>query len=195
MLRAFIAIEIPLEIKKAIAAQTASLQKETGHAVRWVTLDNIHLTLKFLGEISPSSVELLSQSLQLECSQYAPFEIAVSSLGCFPSPRRPRVIWIGLHAPAELTQLQHKIETTVARLGYDMQDKPFSPHLTIGRVREQISADESLHLRAALESKIIDDLGSFSVRAIHLFKSDLQSSGSVYTSLYSGDLGSYYAEI
>jgi 2'-5' RNA ligase len=195
LLRAFIAIEIPPEIKKAIAAQTASLQKETGHIVRWVATDNIHLTLKFLGEVSPSSLELLSQTLHSECIQHNPFEISVSNLGCFPNPRRPRVIWIGLNAPVDLGRLQYKIETAAACLGYEVDEKPFSPHLTIGRVREQASLGELNHIHATLAARNIGDLGSFNVSAVILFKSDLLPAGPVYTSLYTAFLGSNLAEI
>jgi 2'-5' RNA ligase len=189
LLRTFIAIEIPPQIKKAIAAQTASLQKDMGHAVRWVAPENIHLTLKFLGDISVSSVEYISQTLLTECGQLPPLEVTVGGLGCFPNPHRPRVIWIGLTAPAELMRLQHKIDAATAQLGYDMDEKHFSPHLTIGRVREQASADESKQVQAALESKKIGLLGAFTARAVHLFKSDLLPSGPLYTSLYSAGLG------
>jgi 2'-5' RNA ligase len=189
LLRAFIAIEIPLEIKKAIAAQTAALQTNTGRAVRWVATENTHLTLKFLGEISPSNLELLSQTIQAECSQMTPFEIKVSGLGCFPNARRPRVIWIGLNAPAELTKLQLKIEAATARLGYTPEEKPFSPHLTIGRIREQASADELKHLLASLEKISIGMLGTFTAQNVYLFKSELLPAGPIYSHLFSAQLG------
>jgi len=189
LLRAFIAIEIPAEIKKAIAAQTACLQPNTGRAVRWVTTENTHLTLKFLGEISPANLDMLSQALQSECSQMAPFDITVSGLGCFPNARRPRVIWIGLNVPAELNKLQHKIEAATARLGYTPEDKPFSPHLTLGRVREQATADELKQLHASLEAISIGTLGTFTAHTVHLFKSDLQPAGPIYSHLFSARLG------
>ena len=126
LLRAFIAVEIPLEIKKAIAAEIANLHKGAGHGVRWVAVENIHLTLKFLGEISLASVELLSQTLQAECNQHTPFDITVGGLGCFPNFHRPRIIWIGLNIPPELNRLQHKLEAATARMGYTEEDKPFS---------------------------------------------------------------------
>lgn len=189
LLRAFIAIEIPPEIKKAIAAQTASLKKGAGRAVRWVSTENIHLTLKFLGEISPSNVEILSQTLQAECSQQTPFEITVTGLGCFPNSHRPRVIWIGLAVPPELGRLQSKIEASLARLGYEAEDKPFSPHLTIGRVREQVNTEELRMLQASLNSINIGSLGTFRAQAVNLFKSDLQNTGSVYTRLFKAQLG------
>lgn len=183
LLRAFIAIEIPPEIKRAISSRTASLQKESGRAVRWVATENIHLTLKFLGEISSNSLDMLSQAIYSECAQVSPFQVVVETLGCFPSLRRPRIIWIGLVIPPELKRLQRQVETSVARLGYAPDDKPFSPHLTIGRVREQATAAELQNLRELLEQTTINTLGSFSVNEVNLYKSELKPEGPVYTRL------------
>ena len=190
LLRAFIAIEIPSGIKKVIAAQTACLQTNSNRAVRWVAAENTHLTLKFLGETSPANVDMLSQALQGECSLLAPFDITVSGLGCFPNARRPRVIWIGLLVPSELTHLQHKIEAATARLGYTPEEKPFSPHLTIGRVREQANGVELKELHESLEAISVGTLGTFTAHAVHLFKSELRPAGPVYSSLFSARLGS-----
>jgi 2'-5' RNA ligase len=189
LLRAFIAIEVPIEIKKAIAAQSNDLQKHAGRSVRWVTPENLHLTLKFLGEISPASVELLCQTLQAECSQHHPFEITVSGLGCFPNSHRPRILWIGLDVPPELNRLQHKLDTATTRLGYASEDKPFSPHLTLGRVREQATSAELQNLHSALETLQVGKLGTFTAQSLHLFKSDLKPAGAIYTSLYNLRLG------
>jgi 2'-5' RNA ligase len=188
LLRAFIAIEIPPEIKKAISAQTASLQQNSGRAVRWIAPENIHLTLKFLGEISPANLQMLTQTLQAECIEHSPFDITVASLGSFPNPRRPRVIWIGLDIPPELNRLQRNIESVTSRLGYTTEDKPFAPHLTIGRVREQASTAEIQSLRTALENTQVGKLGTFSVHTVYLYKSDLRPSGPIYSRLSSAPL-------
>lgn len=188
LLRAFIAIEIPVEIKQAIAVQSAGLQKNAGRSVRWVTPENIHLTLKFLGDISPTNLELLCQALQAECSQHAPFEISVGGLGCFPNPHRPRIIWVGLEIPPELNRLQHKLENATAKLGYASEEKAFSPHLTIGRVREQAEPSELHWLGTALKEAQIGQLGSFVATTVQVFKSDLQPSGPIYSSLFSAHL-------
>ena len=188
-MRTFIAIEIPAELKKAIIQQSASLRRAAGGSVRWVAPENIHLTLKFLGEISPSNLEMLTQTLKTEASQQTPFDIKIETLGAFPNPRRPRVIWVGLDAPPALARFQHGLEAATARLGYPPEDKPFSPHLTIGRVRDQVPADEMQALRTALESAKIGLLGAFTVQAVKLFKSDLLPGGSVYTCLFSVPLG------
>jgi 2'-5' RNA ligase len=156
-----------------------------------VAAENIHLTLKFLGEISPASVELLSQALRAECDQHAPFDITVNRLGCFPNSHRPRIIWIGLNIPLELNRLQHKLETATALMGYATEDKPFSPHLTIGRVREQATPAELNNIHSALEKLHVGSLGTFTAQSVHLFKSDLKPAGPVYTSLFSARLGNF----
>ena len=188
LLRAFIAIDIPPEIKQAISSQTASLRKESGRVVRWVNVENIHLTLKFLGEISASSLELLTQAIQSECAQTAPFTVSAENLGCFPNLRRPRVLWIGLVVPPGLNRLQRQVEASTARLGYAPEDKPFAPHLTIGRVREQAAPEEIQALRRLLEQTTIASLGTFTVKEVHLYKSDLKPDGPIYTRLASARL-------
>jgi 2'-5' RNA ligase len=189
LLRAFIAIEIPEEIKKQIAGQTVELRRMVGRSVRWVTPENIHLTLKFLGDISSTNIDFLAQALKTEVGQYLPFEIDIHGLGAFPNMRRPRIIWIGLNAPADLTRLQHNLETAAAHLGYVSDEKPFSPHLTIGRIREQLSSDETQSLRRALENARVGVLGKFAVKSVHLFQSELKPGGPVYTCLSTALLG------
>lgn len=188
LLRAFIAVEIPLPIRQAILDQTESLRAALGSIVRWVPLDNMHLTLKFIGDVSPANVDMLSQMLTNETTDCAPFSMDIGGLGSFPTPRRARVIWIGIHAPAALTSLQRGLESAAARLGYEEEARPFSPHLTIGRVRQQVSASDQRQVRAALEKTQVGALGSADVTAVHLFKSDLKSSGAEYTRLFSAPL-------
>jgi 2'-5' RNA ligase len=198
LLRAFIAVEIPLPIRQAIFTQTESLRATLGPLVRWVPIENMHLTLKFIGDVSPANVELLTQMLTAETTGSAPFALQMGGLGSFPTlrpgsgqaSRRARVIWIGIQAPAAFENLQRGIESASARLGYETEARPFSPHLTIGRVRQQASASDQQQVRAALERTQVGELGAAEVTAVHLFKSDLKPTGSVYTRLFSAPLKS-----
>ena len=190
LLRAFIAVELPPEIHQAIQKETAPLRSAIpASLVRWVPSSNMHLTLKFLGDISPANVELLTQMLGVEASQHPFFEIQFGGLGVFPNPKRPRVIWIGIQAPGELDALQHGIEAAAAKLGYPAEARPFSPHLTVGRVKQNISSTDIQKIRTALEGTKVGSLGSAQVSAIRLFKSDLKPTGAVYTQLFSAPLG------
>jgi 2'-5' RNA ligase len=191
MLRSFIAIELPAEIQAAIASSTAGLQKALPKPlVRWVASKNLHLTLKFLGDVSPANLERLAEALKVESVRQEKFSLSVGGLGAFPTPRRPRVIWIGLEAPAMLTAVQRAVESVSSRMGYPTEDRPFSPHLTIGRVGQDVSAADLKRVCAAIEGTTVGPLGTVSVDAIHIFKSDLQPGGSVYTHLYAMPLKS-----
>jgi 2'-5' RNA ligase len=189
LLRAFIAIELPASLQQAIQMETASLHKALGSSlVRWVPPQNVHLTLKFLGDISPANIELLMQMLTREADQCSTFDIQIVGIGSFPTQRRPRVIWVGLNAPSSLETLQRGIESAAARLGYSQEERPFSPHLTIGRVHQNLSTMDLQMVRAALEAAQVDDMGTTTVKSIDLFKSDLQSTGSIYTKLFAAPL-------
>ena len=190
-LRAFIAVEIPSSIQQAIFACTDELQRMFGSSlVRWVAVKNLHLTLKFLGDVSPANVNMLSDMLTTEAAHTAPFSLHISGLGSYPTPRRARVIWVGINAPAALLALQRGIESASARLGYETEERSFSPHLTIGRVKQPLSAADQQTVRLALERTQVGDIGEVEVDAVHLFKSDLKPSGSVYTRLVSAPLKS-----
>jgi 2'-5' RNA ligase len=188
LLRAFIAVEIPFEIRDAISRTTAPLQKGIGSTVRWVPAENMHLTLKFLGDVSPSNLEMLSQMLRAEAEMFNCFDLRLSGLGSFPNLKRPRVIFIGIQAPPTLEALQRGIESAARRLGYESEERGFSPHLTIGRVRQNVTATEQQAIRRILEGTRIDSLGTARVDSLHLYKSDLKPTGSVYTRLYSAPL-------
>lgn len=188
LLRAFIAVEIPLAIRQAVCHATSDLQKRTGSLVRWVPIDKMHLTLKFLGDISPSTIDMLTQMLQAETDHFQCFDFRLTGLGSFPSLKRPRVIYIGIQAPMALETLQRGIESSSRRLGYESEERNFSPHLTIGRVKQNVTATEQQTIRRALEETTIDSLGTARVDSVHLYKSDLKPSGSVYTRLYSAPL-------
>ncbi|MBE3087563.1 MAG: RNA 2',3'-cyclic phosphodiesterase [Chloroflexi bacterium] len=185
MLRSFVAVEIPAEIQSALARSTAPLQKALPKPlIRWVAPQNVHLTLKFLGDVSPANLERLAEALKAEAVAHETFSMSVGGLGAFPTPRRARIIWIGLEAPASLMALLRGVEAVTARLGYASEDRPFSPHLTIGRVGQNVSGTDFQRIRTALEGATVGALGTLRVDAVHIFKSDLQPGGAVYTHLY-----------
>ena len=188
LLRAFIAVELPLEIRQAVCDTTAALRSRVGALARWVPLENMHLTLKFLGDVSPANVDLLSQMLRAETDLFNCFDLRLNGLGSFPSLKRPRVIYIGIQAPAVLESLQRGIESASRRLGYESEERGFSPHLTIGRVKQNVTSAEQQLIRRALEETKIDSLGTARVDSVQLFKSDLRQTGSVYTRLFSASL-------
>lgn len=188
MLRLFIAVEIPAELQQKVYKETSKLRNELDSLVRWVAVENMHLTLRFLGDVAPSNVEFLIQMLRNEAEAVPCFNLQLTGLGSFPSLRRPRVIYIGIQAPAALDTLQRGIESGSRRLGYESEERPFSAHLTLGRVKQNATATDQQKIRRTIESTQVDLLGSARVDSVHLFKSDLQPSGSVYTRLYAAPL-------
>lgn len=189
LLRAFIAIEFPNETLGAIEKQTLRLRQTLGNdIVRWVPMHNLHLTLKFLGDTAASHVDFLKQLLTREADSHPQFNLQLSGLGSFPSTRRPRLLWIGIHAAADLMSLQKSIEAGAARLGYEQEEREFSPHLTIGRTRQNIGQPELQKIRGALSTIQLGNIGIAKVDSVHLFRSDLQPGGSIYTKLFSAPL-------
>lgn len=188
LLRAFIAVEIPLAIREAACGAILPLQRALGSTVRWVPIENLHLTLKFLGAVSPSNLDMLSDMLRAEAGLFDFFELRLGGLGTFPSLKRPRVIYVGIQAPAALHALQRGIDSASHRLGYESEERSFSPHLTIGRVKQNVTASDQKMIRHALEETRIDSLGTARVDSVHLYKSDLQPGGSIYTRLYTAPL-------
>jgi RNA 2',3'-cyclic 3'-phosphodiesterase len=188
LLRAFIAIEIPTEIQQKVYKATSKFRSGLDSLVRWTRVDNMHLTLKFLGDVPQPNMEFLIQILRAQAGLVSPFVIQLSGLGSFPSPKRPRVLYIGIQAPAALGALQRELEAAVRRLGYESEERPFSPHLTLGRVRQNISPADQQTIRRAIEGTQVDVLGSALIDSVQLFKSELKPSGSVYTRLYSAPL-------
>lgn len=185
LLRSFLALEIPAGLQRLIAERTAPVRRALpAPLVRWVATENIHLTIKFLGDVSPANLELLAQALQREVAALPAFPVQVGGLGAFPNARRARVLWISLQAPQELFSLQRLAETVCERMGYEREERPFSAHLTIGRVNQHAGPAEHVRIHQALEQVRIDLLGSPSLDALCIFKSDLRPTGSAYTRLY-----------
>jgi 2'-5' RNA ligase len=185
-IRSFIAIEIPPPLK----ARMEEIQRElrgTDADVKWVRPEAIHLTLKFLGPIRQEDVERISRALAPIVSGGESFEVRVKGLGCFPHPRSPRVVWLGVDRGREaLARLQGGIERKTAELSFPPEDRPFSPHLTLGRVR---SPRGRTGLAQALERHRDAEIGSFQAREVILFRSELRPSGAVYTKLSEFPMG------
>lgn len=187
--RAFIAIDLPQEILDRMEQVVELLQESRKDLpVRWVPTENIHLTLKFLGDVSDSNYEMLTRILVVEAANNQPFPLSVGDLGAYPNMRRPRVIWVGVEAPTEMMVLQRAIDTETARLGYPSEKRKFSPHLTLGRVDRNASTREVKDIGQVLKKNEVGFLGAARVEEIHLYRSDLQPGGAVYTRLFTARL-------
>jgi len=189
VIRAFIAINLTPEIQQKLDEVIKSFKKQMeGAAVRWVPANKIHLTLKFLGDVSIANVEMLTKILQTEVASHRSFEISVGGVGAFPTIHQPRVVWVGVQAPLELTEVQNGIENALARLGYAPEERPFSAHLTLGRISRNTSTQQLRVISNGLETAKIGFLGALYVQEVHLYKSDLKPSGAEYTSIFAAPL-------
>lgn len=186
VIRAFIAIDLPGPIHTRLGESIRQLQLHCNNsrAARWVAAENIHLTMKFLGEVSPTNIQLLSGMLQSEAARHKSFDIKIGGLGAFPTIRRPRVVWTGVAAPPALAGLQKSIEAATIRLGYAPEDKPFSPHLTLARIAHNATLEEVNQIGEALLKNQSGEIGTMRVEAVRLFRSDLRPGGAVYTQLF-----------
>lgn len=188
-IRTFIALDFPLSILDSIEQQTKRLRQTLGNEViRWVLTHNMHLTLKFLGNVPVSHLEFLKQMLAQATDSITQFDLQIGGVGSFPNSNRPRVLWVGIHAPAALSNLQKAIEEGAKRLGYEKEERPFSPHLTLGRVRQGLDGKDLQKISNALSSIQLGKIGIARVDSVHIYKSDLNSEGSVYTKLFSTPL-------
>ncbi len=174
-MRAFIAIDLPEALHEALAREQREFRAAAPQA-RWTRPEGIHLTLKFLGEISADRVEEVKTSLAA-LGPIEPFEVEVRGFGFFPNDRRPRVFWVGVQAPPSLAALADKVEASMEKLGFAREQRAFSPHLTLARFSEP-RPQADLLARVAGNKDL--SLGRFEVREFYLFESKLSPKGAEY---------------
>jgi 2'-5' RNA ligase len=171
-MRAFIAIELPESVRTALRRAQASFRSVSPDA-RWTQPDGIHLTLKFLGEISDAKVKEVSESLK-NLGRFESFAIALKGFGFFPDARRPKVFWAGVAAPARLGQLAEQVEEAMRKIGFAREERVFRPHLTLARFRVP---QPQPALQALLTQQREQELGNFEVSEFFLFESKLLPQG------------------
>jgi RNA 2',3'-cyclic 3'-phosphodiesterase len=177
--RTFICIELPDTLKSQLEALVAELRVQSHGAVSWVKPANIHLTLRFLGDVAVDRQSDLRTCVERATAGIKPFTITAAGTGAFPNQRNPRVFWIGIKNPeSELIPLQKRLERELEEAGFGKEDKRFSPHLTIGRSRQG-------NARAVAET--LDSIGfsevTFQVDEVIVMRSELKPAGALYTRL------------
>ena len=186
MIRSFLAIELPKTILKRIEEVQEDLRLSRAD-VRWVSPGKIHLSLKFFGNIDESKIESIVQAIERPVSVTPPFSLKVRGLGAFPYPKNPRVIWMGLAEGREdLTSFQRQVEEELEKIGFERENRPFQPHLTLGRSNSSRGRDELIGM---MEKYREGEFGEVPVEKVVLFKSDLRPSGPIYTALRELKLG------
>jgi RNA 2',3'-cyclic 3'-phosphodiesterase len=185
--RLFLAINLTPEVRREIAAATAALRARAPD-LAWVREPLLHLTLKFLGEQPAKRVEDIQAALASVAGRHRELFMAIGGIGAFPNFRRPRVVWIGAGQDPRLELLHHDVEVACEALGFEVEGRPFRPHLTLARVKQPLAAERARAL--SREAKRIDYQTDFIVRSIDLMQSDLLAEGTAYTTLVSAALRS-----
>ncbi len=180
--RSFIAIELPDELKQGLTQLEARLKSDKQPGIKWVDPYSIHLTLKFLGSIALDRIDEITGAMAEAASEVSPFHLEVKDLGVFPGLKRVQVAWVGISGEvARLCQLHQHLESNLAPLGFAPESRPFVPHLTLARFREQASLDERQRFGQLIAGTRLEAAYTIKVDAINLMRSQLTREGAIYS--------------
>jgi len=183
LIRAFIAVTLP-EPLTGLVFEVQQALKAQGLRIAWVPPGNVHLTLKFLGDIEPADIDPIAAVMSESAQQMVPLTLFASGLGVFPDLRRPRVVWLGVTGDMpQLIAFQKDLDTRLVALGkgrFKPEERPFKGHLTLGRIKVRL--DSGILVKVLRETGRVDSQ-AFAVDAVHLIQSRLTSTGSIYTPL------------
>jgi RNA 2',3'-cyclic 3'-phosphodiesterase len=185
-MRLFVAINFTSKDRQRMG-RAARRMREAELPVRWVEPDQIHMTLKFLGEVRPERVADVKTAVSHVAAKTQPFTMRMSGSGAFPTTRRPKVIWLGAVASPELRCLKHDLEWELAPLGFDREVRAFHPHVTLGRARVDARAGDFRGFEDLVAA--MDFAAEITVRSVDLMKSTLSAKGARYEKLLSAKLG------
>jgi len=184
--RSFIAIELPDELKLGLTQLEAQLKMSKQPWVKWVDPYSIHLTLKFLGSIAVDRISEITGAMEEAIQGISPFRLEVKDLGVFPNLRRVQVAWVGISGEVDkLSQLQRHLESKLARLGFAPESRPFTPHLTLARLRNRASLDERQSFGQLIATTRFEAVYTIKVDAINLMRSQLTREGAIYSRISS----------
>jgi 2'-5' RNA ligase len=176
-LRAFVAFEAPADVRGAME-QLRDRLKESGADVRWEPKEKFHATIKFLGNVDEKLLPSVMSEIERVTNDFSSFDVTYGDLGCFPSVKRPRVIWIGcMNTDGQLSSLKNSLDDRLRKLGFEKEERDFHPHITLGRVKSNRGLD---HLTPVLQSATFHPHPSL-CNTILLMKSTLKPQGSEYS--------------
>ena len=183
-IRSFIAIELPEEVKTGLRRLQTGLKLPEHTFVKWVAPESIHLTLKFLGNISPQKVSEITGVMEQASQGVSPFRLEVTEVGAFPNLRQPRVLWLGLKGAVDkLVAWQQRIDSGLVPLGFARETRPFTPHLTLARLRDGTSPKDRTGFGELIMKTPVEVSYKVDVNSLSLMKSQLLPGGAVYSQL------------
>ncbi len=179
MVRAFICIELAEKSRKILEDFQTEL-KQINADVRWVRPAGIHLTLKFLGDVDVERIDQIEEAIKKSVTDLVPFKLELSGTGTFPNFKHPRVFWVGVAGQVDvLSALAQQIDNNLNAIGFDKEEREFSPHLTLGRVKSTFGIKSVTNV---VSNKILEK-NEFLVKEIVLMQSELKATGAEYSSL------------
>ena len=178
-------MDLSLEIINKLSQITNEISRNIPPIIKWVYRKNHHLTLKFIGNLKSADIEPVQNYLINKIAGISRFSITVSGLGIFPSLSRPRVIWIGIEESPDLLKVFQAIESATAAIGYSKEKRPFSPHITLGRVRRYYKPNEIKDLKKFFMNYKTGKIGEQEFKELILYRSILKSIGPTYTKIFS----------
>ena len=188
-IRSFIAIELPEDLKTELGRLQAKLKVDKPR-IKWVSPDSIHLTLKFLGDVDPASIDKITQAMTEAVKGIPPFDLHVHQLGVFPNPQRVQIVWIGLDGePDILNKLFYSLEEKMDKLGFPPEKRGFTPHLTLARLGDEVFPDERRRFGEFIAKSTADINYNIKATALSLMKSQLTGKGAIYTRLSHVEFG------
>ena len=188
-IRSFIAIELPDEVKAGLIQLQAQLKRAEPASVRWVNPSGIHLTLKFLGNIDGGRISEIGRALEKAAQGIPPFLLEVKGLGVFPNLRRAQVAWVGVGGEVDkLALLQQRVESNLMPLGFTTESRPFTPHLTLARLRDRATLNEREKFGQLIIGAKFGIAGTIKVDSVNLMRSQLTREGAIYSRLSSVEL-------
>ena len=183
-IRSFIAIELPQAVKTGLQQLQTELTLPRYSFVKCVAPEGIHLTLKFLGNISANKVTDITGVMEQASQGVSPFQLQITEVGAFPNIRRPRVLWVGIKGEVDkLVGWQQRIDEGLVPLGFAKEARPFTPHLTLARLRENCSPGDRLHFGEMFAKAHVEVDYIFTVNSLNLMRSQLLPTGAVYSRL------------
>src|SRR4030042_2659067 len=183
-IRSFIAIELPEEVKTGLRRIQTELKLPEHTFVKWVAPDGIHLTLKFLGNISPQKVADITRVMEQASQGLGTFRLEITEVGAFPNMRQPRVLWVGIRGEVDkLVAWQQRIDDGLIPLGFAKETRAFTPHLTLARLREGCSPGDRRDFGEMVAKTPVEVNYKFNVTSLNLMKSQLLPGGAVYNRL------------
>jgi RNA 2',3'-cyclic 3'-phosphodiesterase len=187
--RTFIAVDFPPYMLKKIEEITAFFRTLTPEKdLKWVETNNLHLTIKFLGEIEEHKLAQVKHTLSQALKDQISFDIEINGLGIYPNRNNPRVIWLGIMGANPLTEIHKVLNRELTALEFTPEQRAFSPHLTIARIRRHTDHKQARQIGEILSEYKVESLGGITIEQVHLYQSVLTPSGPIYSLLHTVDL-------